>query len=69
LDLPPLPDGCSLQRHLTIQGNFQHSRHVPVTIVLYDVAADPDFELDRYESDVVVVADFAVTDVVLTMLC
>ncbi|MEL7626572.1 MAG: Ig-like domain-containing protein [Anaerolineaceae bacterium] len=36
------------------------------TIVLYDVAADPDFELDRYTADVVVVADFSVTDVVLT---
>jgi len=38
----------------------------PATIVLYDVAADPDVALDSYAADVVVVADFEVTDVVLT---
>ena len=35
----------------------------PATIILYDVNADPDFELDRYEADVVVVAEFEVTEV------
>ncbi len=36
------------------------------TIVLYDLSADPDAELARYEADVVVTAEFAVTDLVLT---
>ncbi len=45
---------------------FNTAGTYPATIVLYDVAADPDVELDSYEADVVVVADFEVTDVVLT---
>ena len=38
----------------------------PATIVLYDLTADPDLALDSYAADVLVVANFAVTDAVLT---
>ncbi len=44
---------------------FNTAGTYPATVVLFDVAADPDVELDRYEADAVVVADFEVTDVVL----
>jgi len=45
---------------------FNTAGTYPASIVLYDVAADPDVVLDSYEADVVVVADFEVTDAVLT---
>ncbi len=38
----------------------------PATVVLYDLTPDPDFALASYSANVEVVADFAVTDVVLT---
>ncbi len=45
---------------------FNTAGTYPATIVLYDLTADPDLALDSYAADVLVVANFAVTDAVLT---